>query len=121
MERKEAIKILKDFYDKSALFSIRTALDTVIPELKESEDERIRKELIKETEGSEVRLFEAFTNEEFIAWLKKKGEQKSAWSVVDEKMIDEIIDFFENGTVKLQHDLSLYASWLKYLKQRIGG
>lgn len=33
-------------------------------------------------------------------------------------MLDEIIDFFENGTVKLQHDLSLYASWLKSLKER---
>lgn len=36
----------------------------------------------------------------------------------DEVILDEIIDFFENGTVKLQHDLSLYASWLKSLKNR---
>ena len=41
MEKKEAMEILKDFYDKSALPVIRTALGTLIPEL-ESEDERIR-------------------------------------------------------------------------------
>ena len=47
-------------------------------------------------------------------------EQKSAeWSEKDDVMLDEIIDFFENGTVKLQHDLSLYASWLKSLTQKL--
>ena len=49
----------------------------------------------------------------------KKGE-KPAWSEEDKVILDEIIDFFENGTVKLQHDLSLYASWLKSLKDRVG-
>ena len=48
----------------------------------------------------------------------KKIEQKPAWSEEDKVMLDEIIDFFENGTVKLQHDLSLYASWLKSLTGR---
>ena len=38
------------------------------------------------------------------------------WSKENKAMLDEIIDFFENGTVKLQHDLSLYASWLKSLR-----
>ena len=42
--------------------------------------------------------------------------EHSAWSEEDKVMLDEIIDFFENGTVKLQHDLSLYASWLKSLR-----
>ena len=39
MDKQEAIKILKEFHDKSALFSVRTALETVLPELKEDEDE----------------------------------------------------------------------------------
>lgn len=47
-------------------------------------------------------------------------EQKpTEWSKEDKVMLDEIIDFFENGTVKLQHDLSLYASWLKSIKDRV--
>ena len=48
----------------------------VFPELAESEDERIRKELIKETKGSEMRLFEIVSNDEFVAWLEKLSEQK---------------------------------------------
>ena len=48
----------------------------VFPELAESKDERIRKELIKETKGSEMRLFETVSNDEFVAWLEKLSEQK---------------------------------------------
>lgn len=48
----------------------------VFTELAESEDERIRKELIKETKGSEMRLFEIVSNDEFVAWLEKLSEQK---------------------------------------------
>ena len=46
MTREEAIKILSERYS-SALFSERTALETLIPELAESEDERIRKEIVE--------------------------------------------------------------------------
>lgn len=53
-----------------------------------------------------------------ISAVKSMYEQKPAWSKQDETMLGEIIDFFENGTVKLQHDLSLYASYLKSLKER---
>jgi hypothetical protein len=57
-------------------------------------------------------------------WLKnvclvpQTIQKPTEWSEEDEGILDEIIDFLENGTVKLQHDLSLYASWLKSLKDR---
>ena len=77
MEKKEAMKILKDFHDKSALFSVRTALDTVFPELKESEDERIRNEIIAILQYK----YEKYPNDpkycnspQWIAWLEKQGE-----------------------------------------------
>ena len=77
MEKKEAMKILKDFHDKSALFSVRTALDTIIPELKESEDERIRKFLkliIGEWSYDDLSA-KGFKKENIIAWLEKQGEK----------------------------------------------
>ncbi len=49
MTREEAINILRETHD-NALFSVRTALETLAPELKESEDERIRKMLIEKVE-----------------------------------------------------------------------
>ena len=43
-------------------------------------------------------------------------EQKPAeWSKNDTVFLNEIIDFFENKTVRLQHDLEMYAHWLKSL------
>lgn len=66
-------------------------LTYILPELQESEDEMIRRVLIQETKGSEERLFEAVTNEEFIAWLEKKGEKpqgKSALEAINEEKVD---------------------------------
>ena len=71
MKKKEAMKILKDFHDKSALFSVRTALDTIIPELKESEDERIRKSIIEYFESCNIKHLD------WIAWLEKQGKKIS--------------------------------------------
>ena len=89
MKQEEAMKILKDFHDKSALFSVRTALDTIIPELRESEDEKIRKKLIhlvkksNEYGGYALHKWEA---DEMLAWLEKQGEQKLPIEKLPEEM-----------------------------------
>lgn len=92
MDKQEAIKILKEFHDTSALFSVRTALETVFPELKESEDERIRKELIQyiknwkaNIQGKASPYLWSSDKEEcnkLLAWLEKQGKQKSADEVL---------------------------------------
>lgn len=46
MERKEAIEIIKRNWPNSSFTMLREALETLIPELKESKDERIRRHLI---------------------------------------------------------------------------
>lgn len=89
MEKKEAMKILKDFYDKSALFSVRTALDTVIPELKENkedEDERIKNEIIAFVEQAIHRgggtSIPQEQEDRWIAWLEaqdKKDNNEDAY------------------------------------------
>ena len=46
-------------------------------------------------------------------------EKKSTeWSKNDTVFLKEIIDYFENKTVRLQHDLDMYAHWLKSLPER---
>lgn len=40
------------------------------------------------------------------------------WSENDTVFLNEITDFFENKTVRLQHDLDMYAHWLKSLPER---
>ena len=106
-------------------------LQDLFPELAESEDEMVRRSLldwlVKKRNNITI-PFSLRDAERWITWIEKQGEQnltnsaktckieQKPWSKEDEKMLDEIIDFFKNGTVKLQHDLSLYASWLKSLR-----
>lgn len=95
----------------------------IFPELAESKDERIRRELIKETKGSEERLFETVTNEEFIAWLEKQGQVKESpisqhenktckenddsLTSEDEKIRGAIIDHLKDN------NLTEWAAWLE--------
>lgn len=82
MEKKEAMKILKDFHDKSALFSVRTALHTIIPELKVSEDEEVRKIILDQMKcWNEDAIkknceIDIEASSKCIAWLEKQGEKK---------------------------------------------
>jgi len=57
--------------------------------------------------------------EGYLFGLEKQKEQKPAeWSKNDTVFLNEITDFFENKTVKLQHDIDMYAHWLKSLPER---
>ena len=73
---------------------IREAIETLVPELAESEDERIRTEIIAalemgvETIESTIFPGAHYTVKEAIAWLEKQKEQKP----VDDKEFEEWID-----------------------------
>ena len=76
MEKETALKILRERLDK-ALFSERTALVTLIPELAESEAELIRKalvEMVHDTTGDELWVDYNVDKEDAIAWLEKQRE-----------------------------------------------
>lgn len=73
----EVVNKLKGFISQGVDPLItRNDVQDFFPELEESNDERIRKELIRETKGSEERLFETVTNDEFIAWMERQIKQK---------------------------------------------
>ena len=95
MEKKEAMKILKDFHDKSALFSVRTALDTIIPELRESEDERVRKELIRAFKSlNTIKVWNGIERTNILAWLEKQGYTKK-----------DVDDAYLKGICNTKHEL----------------
>lgn len=95
-------------------------LENIFPELRESEEERIRKELLDYLD--ERRVVERFTDirvkEEWIAWLEKQGEQKPAdkvepkfhkgewitngdytWKIVEVKPLDYILQSQDGNVV----------------------
>ena len=140
----EAIKKAESLYKASEPMSgCNVIIETLFPEIKESEDEKIRKEIIN--------YFKCQTRDEpsrkdihnkWISWLEKQegceyikkdwlehikqswykegfidgkysGGTSKEWTINDAATLKELIDFLENGTAKLQHDLTRYANWLK--------
>ena len=67
----EAIKVAKEWHT-DAQIGFKANLEKLFPELKESEDERIRKALINyiDVYGDAG----DFTKKQFIAWLEKQGK-----------------------------------------------
>ena len=144
MDKEEAMKILKDFHDKSALFSVRTALETLYPELAESEDEKTRREIMEY-----ITLYkDSLDDDEYKSWiawlenipytidhekregfhlgykaaLEKQGEQKPTWSEEDESLRLRTIGALE--TCKIGSPTKCVdeqINWLKSIKQRIRG
>ena len=118
MEKETAIKILKELHDKS-LLSERTALEALIPELRESEDEKIRKALLSEFINLQSKgyKFAGLEGEAIVSWLESKGEQKPAWSEEDEVNLSRAIWYVENPALSTVKDTML-VEWLKSLKDR---
>ena len=70
--RERAMKLSIDGYLDAV------AIDEIFPELAESKDERIRKELIEHIKANyeaDYVLFKKFSPDDVIAWLEKQGEQ----------------------------------------------
>lgn len=102
--------------------------EIIFPELKESEDKNIRKELTEflksASEGRLDILTPYKTFGKWLTWLEKQGEQKPTWSEEDERNFQGIIDEIEaNKSSAPDYDIATYDRflfWLKSLKERIG-
>ena len=138
----QALEVAKETYNKQPMY--KDWLESMFPELKESEDERIRKGLIKAVsrtfEGN--KLFGTdVTREEALAWLEKQGEKKPqrmisaeakeamygnpAWSEEDKDVINHLLAIC-NGAKKFiqfescsREDIIKCQDWLTSLKERI--
>lgn len=112
MERKEAIEVIKKNWPDSSFTMLREALETLIPELAESEDERIRKWLVNYFREVCDNVAEKEKNA-VLAWLEKQGEQKS--NIVPIFKVGDIIKNKKNGdTVKVEQiliDSYCYSGW----------
>jgi len=84
MERKKAIEIVRKNFPDSSFTMLCEALKTLIPELIEIEDEKIRKEIL-EDEKIRKEILDYFKDldehgyptKEWTAWVEKQGKQKS--------------------------------------------
>ena len=103
-------------------YEARIEGNKVIIGLKESKDERIRKEIIKYlTVTREKDLVGHPERQRWIAYLERQKEQNAEWSEEDKKMIDKCIElvFFampaNMSAIKTKEQCII---WLKSLRPR---
>lgn len=86
-----AKEIIQDYKKRNLvdiLFYAKEDLEGIFPELKESEDEKIRKVLIdyfnryKEQEECGIKTFFGIPTDNILAWLEKQGEQKASYTTI---------------------------------------
>ena len=79
MDREEALKIVRENYPHFGTtepwLDLEKALATLIPELTESEDERIRKEIIHFLLYDAGIMINEETEHRWVSWLEKQKQQ----------------------------------------------
>lgn len=124
MTREEALKILRGTHDK-ALFSVRNALETLIPELTESEDERITRAINNMLPfiPDEAYANNGVTKEDVLAWLEKQKECVADSSKTsageDERIRRVMLEHFKSKTKETWCGLSVanIIAWLEKKKE----
>ena len=128
---KEALKtvqeILSSGSDSIMMSRLKLRLQSVFPELKESDDEITRKSLILYLENKrkvqeEAKYYQGVEGfERWIAWLEKQGKPK--WTKEDEIGSDEtieLLEYFINYAPEFRKpSIKRSIDWLNSLKQRM--
>ena len=110
----------------SQLFYAKEDFETIFPELKESENEKIRNaliDLVKCNERSGYMVLNNVSTGSMIAWLEKQGEKKLAWSEEDEMIalsIEQVINCASLLNI-VPEKVNKIRTWLKSLKERMKG
>ena len=87
MDNKEKLEEAKKLY-ASANADQKYVLESLFPELKESEDEKIRKELISFLQLPHPKFVGERKQEKWLVWLEKQGERKKCSDTCDSFMMD---------------------------------
>ncbi len=113
MDRQEAIKIVKSNLPEGRQM-LSEALEFLIPELKKSDDEKIRRTLINYFGIGDI--FAGLKCSDIVAYLKKQGEKKPVeWSEQDQIGLDSALWCVQKARESNQseNDCWLAENWLK--------
>ena len=98
---------------------LKATLERIFPELQESEDERIRKELIEHFRWN-AQILNNFDNRDVITWLEKQ-QKKAVYTDNDRIMVSSLIRDVDQITYINEEGKNKRLEWLNSLKQRFGG
>ena len=121
MEYNDKLRLAKEALESGSYD--RETIEYIFPELRESEDEKMRKEIIQFLLLPHPQFVGNRNYEKWIDWLEKQGEQKSAWSEEDEENRKNILYILNQlkGTAIYKEDKTAEncIDWLKSLKDRV--
>ena len=110
----EALAKAKEQYNYPCMRSCMGILEEIFPELKESEDEKIRKELIRSFKSlNTIKVWNGIERTDILAWLEKQGEQKSAWSRDDEQYLLVCKNALAKYQTTDKWDAGIISRWLE--------
>lgn len=112
MTQEEKFEKAKRLYE-TANADQRYVLESLFPELRESEDEKIRKTLIEYFNAYPKDYYGELKKSHILAWLERQA-QKPAWSEEDEKIYQSIID----DIVQENQFNGKQTDWLRNIKYR---
>lgn len=108
MTQEEKLEESKRLYE-TANADQKYVLKSLFPELKESEDERIKKEMLTFFKGFyDNQMVKAVDVEPWIAWLEKQGEQKSTadnFESVLKHIMEEAIECGDTRNLKADAEM----------------
>ncbi len=109
----QALEVAKETYNKQPMY--KDWLESMFPELKESEDEKVRKEIVG---FIQIEVEDEIVGNKWIAWLEKQGEQKPSdkveprfkvgdwitngdytWKIVEVETLDYILQSQDGNVV----------------------
>ena len=130
----EALEKAKKYHEEYWQVDAKDITETLFPQLRESEDERIRKYLIGELKtaksvGELKFTIPQPTREECIAYLEKQKEQKPTLSDEGEKIRKEIVEHIKDQIDSFisapdcrdkyeEEELARYKNWIAYLEKQ---
>ena len=120
MTQEEKFEEAKRLY-QTANSDQKYVLESLFPELAESEDERIRKVLLNDFKNNCSEYYcEGINRDMIIAWLEKQAQKPATWSEEDEQHIDSLLKRLD-GLCRNEFERTRFAinedmDWLKALK-----
>lgn len=103
-------------YKKHGYMMINVALDNIFPELKESDDERIRKALLELFSNVNKKDFRGIPTEKIIDWLERQSKE-TRWKPSKEEMEED--DVRRRSTIQVLEYARSLDSYNQYGKKDI--
>ena len=118
-EYERAFGIAKMWYRNTGMpDNVRDILSNMFPELVDSKDEKIRKELVRAFESlNTIKVWNGIERTDILAWLERQGgKNKASSETADEK---EKREFVSNGFLECRANFKAFREgktyWLEYL------